>query len=290
VRIVAIGMLSRLLLVTHAGAQGLGRSEVRDLRDRVERLSDELADVRARLGSAGQGSVRSGSVGGEVMVRIDRIEVELSRLTGRIEDIAFRQKRIAEDGARRLGALDLRLTDLEGGDISALAPQPPLGATGDEAPEDRAETTEKPRGEAGGSAEEPVAPDAGPSRAPILALAIDDVRQGRFDQGEARLSRFLEGRPGPRPTARAYYWLGQSRFTRGQHSSAARSYLNAFNTDREGPMAARSLLQLGITLGRLDQRREACLTLREVRTRFPAEEAELLTAADAEADSLACGS
>lgn len=288
-RIVAIGMLSGLLLVTHANAQGLDRAEVRDLRDRVERLSDELADVRTRLGGAGQ----SGSVGGEVMVRIDRIEVELSRLTGRIEDIAFRQRRIAEDGARRLGALDLRLTDLEGGDISALARQPPLGATREEAPEapeEEAEAADNPRGEAGGPAGEPVVPDAGPSRDPVLALAIDDVRQGRFDQGEARLTRFLDGRPGPRATARAYYWLGQSRFTRGQHSAAARSYLNAFNTDREGPMAARSLLQLGITLGRLDQRREACLTLREVRTRFPAEEAELLTAADAEADSLACGS
>jgi TolA-binding protein len=43
-----------------------------------------------------------------------------------------------------------------------------------------------------------------------------------------------------------------------------------------------------VTLGRLGQVSEACLTLREVGAQFP-DAPELIDQAEAEADSLACG-
>jgi len=275
-------------------AQGLGAAEARALEARVATLSAEIAEIRARLRAAGVAETRSDGIGGEVLVRLDRMEVELSRLTGAIEELGFRQRRIAEDGARRIGGLDLRLTELEGGDIAALAPEPPLGQSRGAAPaeEPAPQTQATPDAEpaATGTAGGDDAPEAPPDRDPMLALAIADIQQGRFDQGEERLARYLADAPEAADAARAHFWLGQSRFTRGQYGPAARSFLNAYNSAQDGPQAAESLLQLGITLGRLGQTREACLTLREVRMRFPDGGRALLDAADAEADALACRS
>ena len=319
--IVRVALLA-VLLAGPATGEGLSAEEAAALRERLSRLSSEVADLRARLG--GEAAPQSG-IGGRVMVRLDRIEVELSRLTGRVEELSHRLERIARDGGQRLSALDLRVTDLEGGDVAALAPPRPLGSdraaaqgdapgadrtaaaeegqagsAGPEEPDDGGRASDAPRGEAqrgadqraedaGPAARDGALPDIAPGEDPMLALAIADIRQGRFDQGEERLEEVLTGAPDAEDAARAHFWLGKSRFTRGRHGAAARSFLNAYNTAQSGPMAPEALLQLGITLGRLGQTDDACLTLREVRSRFADRDPQVLAAADAEADALACG-
>jgi len=295
-----------------------GEESVEDLTYRLGLAEAELAAIRARLqqltgGAAGGGAgTGSGSVGSEAMIRLDRLETELRRLTGKIEELAFRQRRMAEDAARRFEDIGFRLTELEGGDVAALAPQPPLGT---EAPATTggAGTTAASESTAGGvgtaaassglsassSGAEPA--DAGEAAEPETAVAysdpgpgdldraIDDIKQGRFDQGERRLERYITENPdGPR-LAEAHYWLGRSQFVRGNLQQAARLFLEGYNRDRRGAMAAENLLELGITLGRLGQVNEACLTLREVRSQFPDAPRKTLTAADVEADNLACG-
>ena len=122
-----------------------------------------------------------------------------------------------------------------------------------------------------------------------LDRAVQDVRQGRFDQAEERLRRFLNEYPGSPLKAEAWYWLGESQFVRGNHSEAARSFLNGYNIDRTGQRAPHNLYRLGVTLGRLGQVGEACMTLREVRNQFPGAADGVVEQADAESDALACG-
>ena len=122
-----------------------------------------------------------------------------------------------------------------------------------------------------------------------LDRAIEDVRQGRFDQGEDRLRGFLTAYPGSPLEGEALYWLGESQFVRGAFQNAARSYLDGYNTDRASVSAPKNLYRLGVTLGRLGQLNEACLTLREVRNQFPTGPADILDAADAESSALNCG-
>lgn len=260
---------------------------VQDLRYRLGILDAELADIRARLqalGGAGAGvsgaaGSSGGAVSGDALLRLDRLEAELRRLTGVIEQLDFQQRQISEDAGRRFGDIEFRLTELEGGDVGSLAPAQPLG------------------GARQAIAPPPVAVDPAPSRSgggtsggaqSDLGIAIADIQQGRFDQGEDRLNRFLRENPGSPANAEAEFWLGRSRFVRGDFAEAARRHLSGYNVNRRGPMAARNLLQLGISLGRLGQASEACLTLREVRTQFP-NDREMINAADAERDSLACG-
>ncbi|GMG83340.1 hypothetical protein LNKW23_25530 [Paralimibaculum aggregatum] len=281
--LVVIGMLAAL----PAGAQqwtGSGDT-VQDLRYRLGILDAEMADIRARLQAldGGAPAPRTGgggsAGGGEALVRLDRLEAELGRLTGIVEQLEFQQRQIAEDAGRRFGDIDFRLTELEGGDVGSLAPPQPLGGQRQAA--------------APAPAPVPVAPaprtGAGGGGRTDLDLAIADIQQGRFDQGEGRLERYLAENPGRAEAAEAQFWLGRSNFVRGSFAEAARRHLAGYNTDRQGPLAARNLLQLGVTLGRLGQVSEACLTLREVRNQFP-NDREMINAADAERDSLACGS
>jgi len=247
-----------------------GAGSTDDLQYRLGVIDAELADIRARLGvtpPAGGGT--SGGGGGDAMLRLDRLEAEIRRLTGKIEQMDFEQRGVAEDAARRFGDIEFRLTELEGGDASALPPVLPLG----------------------GGAPAPAA--AGPavsiSERGDLDRAIKDVKKGRFDQGEDRLRSFLTAYPGSPLEGEARYWLGESQFVRGAFQNAARSYLTGFNANRTGASAPRNLYRLGVTLGRLGQASEACLTLREVRKQFPSGPQDILDATDAESRALNCG-
>jgi tol-pal system protein YbgF len=249
-----------------------GASSADDLQYRLSVIDAELADIRARLGNAPSARSSSGGTGTDagVMLRLDRMEAEIRQLTGKIEQMAFEQRNVADDAARRFGDIEFRLTELEGGDISALAPVVPLGSTG-------------------GGFVVATGPAVSVSERGDLDRAIEDVNQGRFDQGEDRLHGFLTTYPGSPLKGEALHWLGESQFVRGAFQNAARSYLNGYNTDRSSAFAPKNLFRLGVTLGRLGQVNEACLTLREVRNQFPTGPADILNAADAESSTLNCG-
>jgi len=250
-----------------------GAGSADDLRYRLSVIDAELADIRARLGVApkagGGGNVAA--AGSDATLRLDRLEAEIQLLTGKVEQMQFQQRSVAEDAARRFGDIEFRLTELEGGDISKLAPVQPLGNAQQQA-----------------GTQVAAAPQVSISERGDLDRAIEDIKQGRFDIGEDRLRGFLTDYPGSPLEAEARYWLGESQFVRGAYQNAARSYLDGYNSDRTGPAAAQNLYKLGTTLGRLGQLNEACLTLREVRTQFPSGPADILNAADEESRALNC--
>lgn len=248
---------------------GAGSSE--DLQYRLSIIDAELADIRARLGGAPAKSTGGGASSGEAMIRLDRLEAEIQKLTGQLEQIQFEQRRVAEDAAQRFGDIEFRLTELEGGDTSQIPAVTPLGGI-----------------QQGANTQMAAAPEVSVSERGDLDRAIDDVKQGRFDQGEDRLRQFLNAYPSSPLEGEAYYWLGESQFIRGSFQAAARSFLDGYSRNRTGPNAPNNLYRLGVTLGRLGQASEACLTLREVRHQFPSGPSDVLDAADAESRTLNC--
>lgn len=249
-----------------------GAGSADDLRYRLGVIDAELADIRARLGVAapsGSGTAVAGGASGDLMLRLDRMEGELRRITGQLEQMEFQQRSVAEDAARRFGDIEFRLTELEGGDVSQLAPVAPLGN--------------------GGAQVAAAGPAVSVSERADLDRAIEDVKQGRFDQGEDRLRSFMNSYQGSPLTGEALYWMGESQFVRGAYQNAARSYLDGYNSDRAAASAPGNLYRLGVTLGKLGQINEACLTLREVRRQFPTGPSDVLDQADAESGALNCG-
>lgn len=284
-----------------------GAQSVEDLRYRLGVLDAELAGIRAHVEALSAGQPLPGrAVDSSMLGRLNGLEAEIRRLTGQVEQLAYEQRRIAEDGARRFGDIEFRLTELEGGDPTQLSPVPPLGTEPGETspPPQSVPTTPAPATAPGEGTlgtlrtEQPsrTVARAGEGNGAIsvgesedLQLAIDDIKQGRFDQAEGRLDRFFFDYPESPLAPQAYYWRGRGHFVRGEFAEAARAHLDGYNADRSGRVASENLLQLGITLGRLGQTREACLTLREVANQPTQAGPEILNAADAERDALNCG-
>ncbi len=245
-----------------------GSSDPQELRYRLDVLDAELADIRARLGGATAGTPRV-STGGDTAL----IESELRRLTAQVEQMQNQINRIQEDATRRFGDIEFRLTELEGGDISQVGQTPTVGGQPvtafPQAGQQVAATSVSEQGD--------------------LDRAVNDVQQGRFDQAEDRLLRFLRDYPQSPLAGDAYYWLGESRFVRGVHADAAKAYLDGYQTAPRGARAPHNLFKLGVSLGRLGQLNEACQTLRQVGAQFPSAPDGLVGRADAEADRLTCG-
>ena len=269
---VALGLA---LAGTALGQTWTGSSSPEDLRYRLDVLDAEIADIRARLGG---GAVQRSSSAGAA--ELQQIEVRLQELTRRIEQLEFQQGQVAEETRRRLGDINFRLTELEGGDLGQVSEPAPLlpSPTPQAAPQPQAGGTQR-------TAALPVAL----AEQGELDRAARDVQQGRFDQGEDRLEDFISTYPSSPLIGDALYWLGESRFLRGNMQEAARHFLEAYQSNVTGSRAPHALYRLGVTLGRLGQINEACLTLREVRNQYPDGPADVVNKADAEADTLTCG-
>jgi tol-pal system protein YbgF len=201
---------------------------------------------------------------------VNSIEGELTRLISRTEELSNRIDRIVADGTNRIGDLEFRLVELEGGDVSQLGETSTLG--GGSMPAVGAPTLPP-----------AMPPSPGGGTAPELAMGERDdfdraksaLDRGEFQLAATDLLRFTDTYPGSPLSGEAHFWRGEALSALGDQSGAARAYLDSFSGDPQGVMAADALLQLGLALDRLGQRQESCVMLGEVTVRFPSSAASV---------------
>jgi tol-pal system protein YbgF len=246
-----------VLLPLAAPAQEDRSQTLADLRSELALLTQEVTGLRQEL--VASGASQPGLGGGSALQRMDAIEAALSQLTSKTEALEFRINKVVTDGTNRIGDIEFRLTELEGGDISALPATPPLG------------------GEAGTALVPALTAPATGADAPELAVGeqadFDRAREvlgtGDFRAAADLFKTFTETYSGGPLSADAYFLLGESLSQVGETANAARAYLESFSGTPNGPRAPEALLKLGQSLGTLGQVPEACVTLREVGVRFP---------------------
>lgn len=255
IAILMLGPLSAPALAQE-GAPGAAQSDsLAQLRSEISALSALVADLAANMSSGSGGAAQTQGFDGSMIDQVDRIREELTNLTARAETLEFRIRSVVDDASNRIGDMEFRLTELEGGDTSALPPTPPLGGGG--------VTT------SGGVSD--------PAQAPQLAAgeqsAFDGARrllnEGDTDAGKSALSVFLETYPGSPLAAQASTLLAQAQRDSGAESDAARTWLNLYLANPEGSDAPHALLELGNSLAQLGQQAEACVMFEELFTRFP---------------------
>jgi TolA-binding protein len=116
--------------------------EIATVQSEVDNLSSQIAEVRLELSKnkdsiikdaikASENIVASGTKksAGSVLFRLDAIEEEMRNLTGIIEELQFYTKNIALDATNRVGDLEFRITELEGGDASSLGNSRVIGGS-----------------------------------------------------------------------------------------------------------------------------------------------------------------
>jgi tol-pal system protein YbgF len=249
------------------------RQELTVLHVEVQRLNRELSTTGAPSPSL---------AGSSVLDRVTAIETELQKLTAKTEQLQFRIQSIVKDGTNRIGDLEFRLVELEGGDLSTLGETTTLG--GDIEGETELGQTTVPGTDGNstvvGGGELAVGEEAD------YKLAMSDLEAQNYQAAADRFATFKEAYPGSPLTAQVDFGRGKALDGLGDTREAARAYLAAFTGDTAGAIAPEALFELGAALGRLGQLDQACITLAEVAVRFPNDPA--VTAAEAERSKLAC--
>ena len=231
-----------------------------DIRQELTLLNIEVQRLKTELSTTGAGQV---SVAGDTLQRINTIESELQRLTSKTEELEFRINRVVEDGTNRIGDLEFRLVELEGGDVSKLGETPALGGS---APSG---TVAAPA-----PAPTPAAPSDGGSQLAIgeetdFRRASEALANGDFQGAANQFATFRQTYPGGPLDPEALLGQGQALEATGDIKEAARAYLDSYSGYPQSKVADVALFKLGETLGKLGKTKEACLTLAEVELRFP---------------------
>jgi tol-pal system protein YbgF len=257
-------MIRRAALVALAGLLALGNpvwaqdraQTLADIRQELTVLFVDIQNLKRELSTSG--SPTALNLPADILGRVNAIESELTRLTAQTEALQLRVDRIVADGTNRIGDLEFRLVELEGGDLSQLSENTTLGG-----------------GDQPGVA--PVAPppvQTGPQLAVGEQGDFDRARalldEGRTTEAATALLAFTETYPGSALSDEAHYLRGEAESRQGNWTNAARAYLASFSGNPNGARAPDALFRLGVSLEELGQRDDACLTLGEVGVRFPA--------------------
>ncbi len=276
-RHLAVAALTLCLFPSLSAAQNANEQTLADIRQDLTVLFVEMQRLKRELSTTGSAAPAVG--GASAMERISSVEGELQRLTGKIEQLEFRIESIVKDGTNRIGDLEFRLVELEGGDVSNLSETSTLG---------------------GGAL--PAGPSAGAGQSAgtdtnSAQLAVGE--QADFDAAEAALKNgdgvaaaeqfalFTQNYPGSPLEGQARLKQGEAHEAGGDTREAARAYLDAYSRDPASDIAPEALFRLGRSLGKLGKVSEACVTLGEVSTRYPTSGAA--NRAQAEMSALSCG-
>ncbi|WP_319826615.1 tetratricopeptide repeat protein [Thalassovita sp.] len=224
-----------------------------DIRQELSVLYVEIQRLKRELSTTG---APGGIGGGTVLSRVDAIEAQVQQLTAKTEQLENRINQVVQDGTNRIGDLEFRLVELEGGDVSKLGKVTTLG------------------GDQGAAPAAVVAPAGnGDTQLAMGEQADFDAAVAMMDTdpagAAAKFLTFLDAYPGSPLTARAHLMRGKALEASGDTTGSARAYLNAFSSQPQGPDAPESLYRLGVALGALGQMQDACVTLAEVGVRFP---------------------
>ncbi|MEE9388594.1 MAG: tol-pal system protein YbgF [Paracoccaceae bacterium] len=252
-----IGMVLGLALTLVVSGPVQAQDEtLADIRQELSILFVELQRLKRELSTTS--GVSSGLSGGTILERVDQVEAELVRLTAKTEQLENRINRVVKDGTNRVGDLEFRLVELEGGDISALGETSTLG------------------GDVGNTLTA-VVPLVQTGEAPELAMgeqsdfdrALAALEAGDFAGANMAFAAFTDTYTGGPLTGDAHFFRGEALFGLGDTGNAARAYLESFSGTPGGKKAPAALYRLGVALGKLGQANEACISLREVGVRFP---------------------
>ena len=240
-----------LALSLPAGAQDAGT--LADIRQELVILDAEIDGLRRELSTTGTPQI---ALPQSALERIDALEAELRRLTAQTEALSGRVEAVVRDGTNRIGDLEFRLVELEGGDVSTLGETSTLGGEG-------AAIAAVPDVRAPAGAELAIGEQADFDR------AVEAFDAGAWGEAAALFEQFAAAYPGGPLTGRAAWYRGRSLEALGDYAGSARAYLAAFSGDPNGGEAPDALRRLGAMLAELGQSQEACVTWGEVRDRFP---------------------
>ena len=274
VSVIGLGIAGLALTTPAMGQtsdQSVLRRQVQDLKVQLQDLRRRLTSMKAELRQGAGARARKISqeeipptVAARFEVRMSQLERAISKLTGKVEDLAFTVRRARKDTKKLENDFEYRISKLErdgGGNASTAK------ATASRvSPPKRRATTGGARDRAP-AAKNGVLP-AGPAAAQYR-FAYNLMRRRKGDQAIEAFREFVQKHPRSRLSGNAYHWLGQLYFGRKQFRNAAQNFAAGYQKFKRHARAADNLLMLGVSLGRIKKKNLACQSFSELRASFP---------------------
>jgi len=237
-----------------------------------------------------------------VTTRIDRLERELRKATGQIEELQHQVQVLEEQLRARPEAAALPppaagRTPVGGGrdafdpsaNPTATGAPRPLGQTTPSAPLTSSETAKTGSREAGApmdltppglqGAPYTPRPAAEASPAPSMKEEYDQaaalMQQQQYEAAERALTAFLAKYPKSKYVPAATFGLGESFFLRSRFREAAERFLDIKKRFPQSAQTPEALLRLGQSLAEIGAREEACQSFTDIGASYPGSPAKV---------------
>jgi TolA-binding protein len=243
-RIILIGVT---LLLGGQPYKVLAESHIESLRFELSLLSSQIEDLRSSLLKPEVRSLAPNDAG-IALLRLNALEAKLRATVGRVEALEYNLRILKKDATHRIREFNLRLSEMEvkGGQVLSELEEESYGNDNSENP-------------ASDVSNETLTFDKA-----LLSFNGEDYNSS-IEQFEA----FRQSYPLSINIAEVTYWLGRAKFAIKDLNGAANEYLDAFSLAPFGEFAPKALLGLSSALGSLGQIDQACLTIDELKSRFP---------------------
>jgi len=130
--------------------------------------------------------------------------------------------------------------------------------------------------------------DDGATPASLYDKAFSYLQTNDYASAQAAFEQFMKQYPDHSLAANAQYWLGETFYAREDYEAAARVFAKSYQDFPQGQKAPDTLLKLGMSLGNRGMKDEACLTLSELKKRFPSGPPSVMTKADEQSKTYGC--
>ncbi len=315
-------------------------SNIQQLLLELERLRNDMSDLQRFVYTGGevpppslQPTTAAPTVGGggaraaQLEVRFSRVEDEMRTLTGRIEEVAHGIDLLGQRIDKLVADVDFRLTAIERGQATGMAPAAALTApAAATVPATAATTTATTQpalvpqvsdapgvlGTIPASALLAVTTDgavaaAQPTEMVALAPALPagtpkqqydyayDVlkqavqQQGEFDEARRAFDAFIESHPDHELTDNAYYWLGETYYVVKDYASASHHFALGLQRFPDGNKAPHIMLKLGMSLYGSGRTEQACIAFEKFGELYAGASAGLKQKVAREAQRSGCG-
>ncbi len=264
-------------------------SQMQQLLNRMERMQAELTTLQRQVyrgGSRAAGApaprgLQARKLTARMSVRITQLEDELRRLTGKTEEFLHAVQQIRTRMEKLAADTEFRLSALERGTVASGAPPPAPGAAvapgaasiasgSGFAPGPRTLGTIRQSALPGPNA--PAAKAPAPKMTPKQQYDYAHsliVRDQNFAEAERVLRAFIDAYPKNSLAPNAHYWLGRTYYVRKDYQTAAFTFAEGFQKYPKSRKAPDNLLNLGMSLARLDKKKEACTALKRLMKNYP---------------------
>ncbi len=236
-------------------------------------------------------------------IRFQQLEREIRRLTGQIEEQNYEIRRLKDELGKATGDIDVRLNDLEGGNVSrpslahSASPQPTIPPTQNSDNFSYQPPTQAPVKQVGQSktlGSYTTSPQTGAvsqsaqGAAAGYDFAYSFIKGRDFARAELEFAKFMSNYPEHALTSNAKYWYGETFYVRGQYDKAARVFAEGYQKSPKSSKAADNLLKLGMSLRGMGKNDDACVAYKQLKTQYADSSVPVLKRTDTEMKKINC--